>query len=159
MAQAWGWDGGLSCNRNWEMTYFITLCLLGPLWRGPQHQSWPWHHSQGCLSGWCVTRRQMSPSHILNNGTGSLAWLVTEGSLPYTLVGFIDGDRWWSKDVEIDDVPVGQHPLVSCFLKGVFNSGHLSLKYMTMWDVDIIDLAPHHMEDNNQLSYQLLTHS
>ena len=50
------------------------------------------------------------------------------------------------------------HPLVSRFLKGVFNSRPPAPKYTTMWDVDIVLSHTRDMEDNNQLSFQLLTH-
>lgn len=50
------------------------------------------------------------------------------------------------------------HPLVSRFLKGVFNSRPPAPKYTTMWDVDIVLSHTRDMEDKNQLSFQLLTH-
>ena len=36
---------------------------------------------------------------------------------------------------EIDGVWVGQHPLVSCLLNGVFNSRPPALQYLSTWDV------------------------
>lgn len=55
-------------------------------------------------------------------------------------------------------MPVGQHPLVSRFLKGIFNSHPPTRKYTTTWDMDIVFSHNRDMEDNNQLSFQLLAH-
>ena len=59
---------------------------------------------------------------------------------------------------EIDGTPVGQHPLVSRFLKGVFNSHPPAPKYTTTWDVDIVLSHSKDMKNNKQLSFQLLMH-
>ena len=40
--------------------------------------------------------------------------------------------------LEVDGSRVGQHPLVSRFLKGVFNSRPPAPKYSSTWDVDIV---------------------
>ena len=53
---------------------------------------------------------------------------------------------------------MGGHPLVSRFLKGVSNSHPPAPKYATTWDVDIVLYHSKDMEDNEQLSFQPLTH-
>ena len=58
---------------------------------------------------------------------------------------------------EIYGVPVGQHPLVSHFLKGVFNSRPPAPRYSMTWD-DIVLSHIRGMEDNDELSFQLLSH-
>ena len=50
---------------------------------------------------------------------------------------------------EIDGTPVRQHPLVSRFLKGVFNSHPPAPKYATTWDVDIVLSHIKGMEDKS----------
>ena len=59
---------------------------------------------------------------------------------------------------KIDGMPVRQHPLVSRFLKGVFISHPPAPKYTTTWDVDIVQSQIRDIEDNDRLSFQLLTH-
>ena len=59
---------------------------------------------------------------------------------------------------EIDGVLEGQHSLVSRFLKRVFNSCPPAPKYSMTWDVDIVLSHIRGMEDNEELSFQLLSH-
>lgn len=49
---------------------------------------------------------------------------------------------------EVDGVHVGQHPLVSRFLKGVFNSRPLCPKYTFTWDVDTVLFYLNNLPDN-----------
>ena len=55
---------------------------------------------------------------------------------------------------EVDGTRVGQHPLVTRFLKGVFNCRPPALKYSFTWKVDTVLALP----DNDSLSLQQLSH-
>ncbi|MCG8621291.1 MAG: hypothetical protein MJE68_04705, partial [Proteobacteria bacterium] len=59
---------------------------------------------------------------------------------------------------EIDGTRVGQHPLVSRFLKGVFNIHSPAPKYAVTWDVDVVLLYLRSLPDNQKVSFQLLSH-
>lgn len=54
---------------------------------------------------------------------------------------------------EVNGMYVGKHPLVSCFLKGVFNSCP-----PVTWDVDLILLYFKSLSENQELSFQALSH-
>ena len=59
---------------------------------------------------------------------------------------------------EVDGTRVGQHHLVSRFLRGVFNCRPPALKYSFMWDVDIVLSYLKDLPNNESLSFQMLTH-
>ena len=59
---------------------------------------------------------------------------------------------------EVDSKRVGQHPLVSQFLKGVFNCCSPAPKYSTTWDVDVVLYYLRTLPDNDNLSFQSLSH-
>ena len=54
--------------------------------------------------------------------------------------------------VNIDDVPAGQHPLITRFLKGVLNIKPVLLKYNFTWDVGIF-ITHISKIDTNSLKY------
>ena len=59
---------------------------------------------------------------------------------------------------EIDGTRVGQHPLVSRFLKGVFNSRPPTPRYSATWDVDVVLTYLRGLPANPELSFQNLSH-
>ena len=59
---------------------------------------------------------------------------------------------------EIDGIRVGQHPLVSHFLKGVYNNHQPAPKYFSTWDVNVVLNYISNLPDNKELSFQLLSH-
>ena len=59
---------------------------------------------------------------------------------------------------EVDGTRIGQHPLVSRFLKGVFNCRPPVPKYSCTWDVDIVLSYLKDLPDNESLPFQLLSH-
>ena len=59
---------------------------------------------------------------------------------------------------EVDGTRVGQHPLVTRFLKGVFNSRPPAPKYMATWDMDKVLLYIKNLPSNEGLSFTLLSH-
>lgn len=59
---------------------------------------------------------------------------------------------------EVDGVQTGQHPMVSHFLKGVFNLRPPALRYTTMWDVDTVLDYLNDLPDNIYLDLQQLSH-
>ena len=59
---------------------------------------------------------------------------------------------------EVDGVRVGQHPMVSRFLKGVFNLRPPAPKYTVTWSVDVVLDYLGGLPDNEQLNLQQLSH-
>ena len=58
---------------------------------------------------------------------------------------------------DVDGTRVGQHPLVSRFLKGVFNSRPPAPRYSVTWDVDVVLSYIQNLPDNEVLSFKLLS--
>ena len=59
---------------------------------------------------------------------------------------------------EIDSKKVGQHPLVTRFLRGVFNSRPPAPQNTCTWDVDIVLSFLENAPSNDQLSFSFLSH-
>ena len=59
---------------------------------------------------------------------------------------------------EVDGVRVGQHPIVSRFLKGIFNSRPPAPRYSVTWDVDVVLQYLRGLPQNEDLSFQALSH-
>lgn len=59
---------------------------------------------------------------------------------------------------EVDGVQVGQHPLVTRFLMGVFNSRPPAPRYSSTWDVNIVLSYLGSLPDNTSLPLTLLTY-
>ena len=58
---------------------------------------------------------------------------------------------------KVDDHPVGQHPLVSRMLKGVFNERPPLSRYSTFWDVGAVLRYLKQLGSNDSLTLRLLT--
>ena len=59
---------------------------------------------------------------------------------------------------EIDGTRVGQHEVVSCFMKGVFNSRPPAPRYTSTWDVDVVLKFLGSLPENTSLPLPMLTH-
>ena len=59
---------------------------------------------------------------------------------------------------EVDGVQVGQHELVSRFMKGIFNCNLPAPRYTSTWDVDIVLEYLSSLPDNTLLPLAALTH-
>ena len=59
---------------------------------------------------------------------------------------------------EVDGTRVGQHPLISRFLKGVINSCPPAPRYSVTWDVDVVLSYLKSLPINSELSFQALSH-
>jgi len=59
---------------------------------------------------------------------------------------------------EVDGSRVGQHPLVTRFLKGVYNSRPPAPRYSTTWDVNVILSHITTLPDNTDLDLKLLSY-
>ena len=57
---------------------------------------------------------------------------------------------------EVDGARIGQHPLISRFLKGIYNSRPPAPRYSATWDVDVILTYLSNLPGNEDLSFQLL---
>ena len=59
---------------------------------------------------------------------------------------------------EVDGRRLGQHPIVTRFLKGVFNTRPPAPKYSATWDVDSVLSYLTSLPDNDSLSFKQLSH-
>lgn len=59
---------------------------------------------------------------------------------------------------EVDGKHVGEHPLVSRFLKGVFNCCPSKPKYTTTWNMDVVLTYLKTLPENEDVSFQLFSH-
>ena len=59
---------------------------------------------------------------------------------------------------EVDGTRIGQHPLVSRFLKGVFNCRPPASRYSCTWNVDIVLSYVQTLPDNESRSFHQLSH-
>ena len=59
---------------------------------------------------------------------------------------------------EVDGTRVGQHPLVTRLLKGVFNSRPPALRYSSTWDVDMVLAYLKSLSQNEELTFATLSH-
>ena len=57
----------------------------------------------------------------------------------------------------VEGVPIGQHPLVTQLLKGVYNTRPPKLRYTEMWDVDGVLNHLSSLGENSQLSLKQLS--
>ena len=60
--------------------------------------------------------------------------------------------------MEVDGVRIGQHPLVTRMLKGIFNSPPPAPRYTSTWDVDMVLSYLESSPVNSQLPLQTLAH-
>ena len=59
---------------------------------------------------------------------------------------------------KVNSVQVGQHPMVSHFLKGIFNNRPPTPRHSSTWDVDIVLNCIMNLPDKNKLSLQCVSH-
>lgn len=86
-----------------------------------------------------------------------LASLFTTGRLQYRSINTIRSAVSMTH-VHIEGVPMGQHPLVSRMLKGMYNSRPPQPRYTSTWDVDIMIRYLSSLGDNTALSLKQLSH-
>ena len=58
---------------------------------------------------------------------------------------------------QVEEIPMGQHPLVSRLLKGIYNSRPPQPRYITTWDVDIAVRFLQGLGDNEALPLKLVS--
>ena len=58
----------------------------------------------------------------------------------------------------IEGIPLGQHPWVSRFFRGMYNSSPPQPRYVSTWDVDIIIRHIVALGENSNLSLKQLSH-
>ncbi len=59
--------------------------------------------------------------------------------------------------VQVEGVPIGQHPLVTRLLKGVYNKRPPKPRYSTTWNVDLVVRYLISLDENDQLPVKTLT--
>ena len=57
----------------------------------------------------------------------------------------------------VEEVPIGQHPLVTRLLKGVYNSRPPRPRYSATWDVDLVIQYLASLDEDNVLSLRTLS--
>ena len=59
--------------------------------------------------------------------------------------------------IVIDNIDVGKHPLVTRFMKGIFQTRPTKSRYSEIWDVNVVLDYMRHMNVNDELSLKMLT--
>ena len=57
---------------------------------------------------------------------------------------------------QVEGVPIGQHPLVSCLLKGVYNLRPQQPRYSDTWNVDMVIRHLQSLGNNSKLTLKVL---
>lgn len=128
--------------------------MLNKSWRGSTETAYSsawrqWDH-------WCSERGISSLSAPLSAILGFLLVLFNKGR-QYRTINTVRSAISMTHD-DVDGTRVGQHPLVSRFLKGIFNSRPPAPKYCSTWNVDIVLSYIKKLPENKELSFQLLSH-
>ena len=105
---------------------------------------------------WCLTRNIDPLSAPLNS---ILEFLLEQFNMgkQYRTINTLRSAISMTHD-EVDGTRIGQHPLVSRFLKGVFNNRPPAPRYSSTWDVDVVLNYIMNLPHNEQLSFQCLSH-
>ena len=104
---------------------------------------------------WCVQRNSDPVSGPINEVINFLAYLFKEGYQYHSLNAYRSAIS--SVHDRVDGYEIGQHPLVSRLLKGVFNSRPPQPRYEATWDVKIVLIWMENLRENADLSLQDLT--
>ena len=87
-------------------------------------------------SGWC-NRRTVNPFRCtLVSILDYLRSLFQEG-LEYNLIG-VHRSAISAYHEKVDGIPVGQHPLVTSLMAGIFNLRPPQRRYIFVWDVQVV---------------------
>ena len=105
---------------------------------------------------WCLARATDPLSAPLNSILEFLYEQFQEGKQYRTVNSFRSAISMTHE--ELDGHRVGQHPLVCRFLKGVFNARPPMPRYSHTWDVDKVLSFLESQLDNEELSFQMLSH-
>ena len=74
--------------------------------------------------------------YTLVNIVDYLTSLFEEG-LKYSTIG-VHRSAISAYHEKVDDMPVGQHPLVTSLMAGIFNSRSPQPRYVFVWDVQVV---------------------
>ena len=104
---------------------------------------------------WCQQRDRNPTSGPIRDVINFLAELYNKGYQYRSLNSYRSAIS--TVHLEVDDHPVGQLPLVSRMLKGVFNERPPLPRYSSFWDVGLVLRYLKHLGSNDSLSLHLLT--
>ena len=105
--------------------------------------------------GWC-SRREINPiSCTVQPFLEFLTSLFKEG-LRYRTINTIRSAISMTHD-HIEGIPMGQHPLVTRLLKGVYNSRPPQPRYLATWDVDVVIRYFQSLGENETLTLKQLS--
>ena len=110
----------------------------------------------GDCDSWC-TERSIDPLSAPLNEVLEFLLEQFEAGKQYRTINAIRSAISMTHE-EVDGIQVGQHPLVTRFLKGVFNSRPPAPKYSFTWNVDTVLVFLKSLPENNNLSLQQLSH-
>ena len=109
----------------------------------------------GHWSRWCNQRKADPFSGPVSNVVNFLASLYQEG-YQYNSIGAYRSAISSVHD-KVDGLPVGQHPLVSRLIKGIFNTRPPIPRYTSTWDVQTVLSYLESLSPSSNLSLKLLT--
>ena len=150
-------SGRLACLRRSYRTEGLSdrvISIIRKSWRGSTESAYSSAWRQ--WDSWCF-RRGIDPLSAPVRQILEFLYEQFEMGKQYRTINTLRSAISMTHD-EVDGTRVGQHPLVSRFLKGVFNCRPPAPRYTTTWDVDVVLSHIKSLPDNEHLSFQLLTH-
>ena len=106
--------------------------------------------------GWCM-ERETDPLSAPVSEVLEFLYERFEAGRQYRTINTLRSAISMTHD-EVDGVRIGQHPMVSRFLKGVFNIRPPAPKYTVTWDVDTVLEYICQLPENGDLDLQQLSH-
>ena len=106
-------------------------------------------------TGWCSSRQINPFSTDIQYFLDFLAELF-EAGLQYRSINTVRSAVSMTH-VKVEGTPIGQHPLVSRLLKGIYNSRPPQPRYQSTWDVDVVVKFVVSLGANDQLSLKHLS--
>jgi len=106
-------------------------------------------------SRWCSQRDRNPIEGPVEDVTNFLADLFKEGYLYRSLNSYRSAIS--ALHSKVDGYSIGQHPLITRMLKGVFNERLPVAKYSAFWDVGVVSKYLKGLGRNDTLSFRLLT--
>lgn len=104
---------------------------------------------------WCIKREVDSISYGVQPFLDFLAELFEQG-LQHRTINLIQSAVSITH-IQVEGVPQGQHPLVSCLMQGIYNCRPPQPHYSFTWDIEKVITHLQTLGDNNQLTLKALS--
>ena len=128
--------------------------MLWKSWRPSTESSYSTAWRQ--WNNWCIERQTNSTTAPISEVLEFL-YDQFESGKQYRTINSLRSAISMTHD-DVDGTRIGQHPLVTRFLKGVYNSRPPAPRYSTTWNVDIMLSHLSALPDNLDLELKLLTY-